>query len=720
MLYPDTLLSLFMRGAAGRVLNGFFFFFITLLIISCPVFSEEVEEEEHVLEEVSVTATRLKRQTLDIPASVDVAEEEEIENTRMFNIKEVLEGMPGVLIESPNEGYDSRLIIRGSGLKARYGVRDIMVLMDGVPITDPDSFTRLDFIDTQLIKQVEVVKGPNSTLWGANAAGGVINIISKSPFEREGGIVKLGVGESNAFNGHLSFSGNTGDMLYYTVSASRRETDNDWRRWNEFESTQGSVQASLMFEDGSTLENYFGYTDASIQLPGKLDQAMFEEYLKTGEANETEGPWQYSGRYSEIFFFHSRWTKHIGSFELQPVFFINSWSHRHPVTGRINHADTDTYGMDLQANYSHKLADRPGTLTFGVTGRFDDQETDYYKYAQYTTGFRGRITKVLSDTRGELIETQDRKTDLYGIYAQESFQPTDRCIVDLGLRYDEVKFDITGSRSETFDYSAGTYLPALDPEDIDKSFSDFSPRLGISYKLIDGLNIYTQISKGIQTPTESELSENPELDTVEIYNYEIGLKTRHPRWSLDTAFYFSPVKNEVVQVIGTGGETQYVNSGKTNKKGFEFSCYWFVTPALKVGGAYSYTDYTFDEFTEPVDVGGTVINLDRNGNTLPFVPENQFSLSGSYRHPSGFRFRVETLYWGSYYIDNANSEKYEGYEFITNAMIAYEIKSFVVSLDARNLFDEYYAVEVQKDTRGVVRYTPAAPRTFMLRLTYKF
>jgi len=709
-----------MRESAGRVLNCVFLFIITLCIASVPAFSEEPGEQGHTLEEISVTAARLERPTLEVPASVDIVDEEEINDTRMFNIKEVLEGMPGVLIESPNQGYDSRLIIRGSGLKASYGVRDIMVLMDGVPITDPDSFTRLDFIDTQLIKQVEVVKGPNSTLWGANAAGGVINIITKSPFEREGGVAKLSVGEFDTINGHLSFSGNTGDRLFYTVSGSRRETDNGWRRWNEFETTQGSVQAALLFDDGSTLENYFGYTDASIQLPGKLDQDMFKEYLKTGEAKETEGPWQYSGRYSEIFFFHSRWTKQTGSFELKPVFFINSWNQRHPVTGRINHADTNTYGMDIQANHSHKLADRSGILTFGITGRFDDQKTDYFKYAQFTTGFGGRITEVISDARGKRIETQDRKTDLYGIYAQESFQPTDRCIMDLGLRYDEVKFDITGSRSETFDYSAGTYIPASDPEDIGKSFSDFSPRLGISYKLIDGLNIYTQFSRGIQTPTEGELSENPELDTVKIYNYEIGLKVRHPRWSLDTAFYFSPVENEVVQVIGTGGDTQYVNSGKTRKKGFELSCSWFVTPALKVGGAYSYTDYIFDKFSEPVNMGGTVINLDRNGNKLPFVPENQFSIFGSYRHSSGLRFRIETLYWGSYYIDNANSEKYEGYDFITNSMIAYEFESFDISLNAHNLFDEYYAIEVQKDTRGMIRYTPAAPRSLMLRLTYKF
>jgi iron complex outermembrane receptor protein len=709
-----------MRGPAGAIFYALILFIIHAIVFFVPALSQPTDPKKITLEEVTVTATRLERQTLEVPASVEVADAEKIRDANMFNIKEVLQAMPGVLIQSPNQGYDARLVIRGAGLKARYGVRDIMVLLDGVPITDPDSFTRLDFIDPQLIRQIEVVKGPNSTLWGANAAGGVVNVLSKSPSEQQGGIAKVGIGEYDTLNGHLSFSHNPVDGFYYTVSASRRQTDNHWRRWNEFETTQGTFQTALILDDGSSLESYFGYTDASIQLPGKLDRSMFEDYLRTGEAMQTEGPWQHSGRYSEIFFFNSRWAKQIGDFELQPLVYINAWNHRHPVTGRINQADTQTYGLDLQVNHTHRLLSRSGTLTFGATGRFDDQETDYFKYAEYLTGFGGRITEVLSDEPGDRIETQRRKTALYGIYLQESIQPSERCIMDLGLRYDEVRFDITGTRTEDYDYSAGTYIPAADPEDINKNFGKTSPRLAISYQLIDGLNIYSQYSKGVQTPTEGELNENPQLSLVEVTNYEVGLKARFPRWSLDSALYYSPVSNEVVQVVGPGGQSQYVNSGKTAKKGFELSVSWFVLHGIELGGAYSFTDYTFDDFSEPVDSGGTIVNVDRSGNSLPFVPEDQSSLFVSYRHGSGLRLRLETLCWGSYYIDNANSEKYEGYAFVTSAMAAYEKGGFEISLNADNLFDDHYATEVEKDTRGVVRYTPAPPRRLMLRLAYRY
>jgi iron complex outermembrane recepter protein len=701
--------------------------FICVLSISYTVPRQAAAEAplpEHELEAVSITATRMERKTAEVPSSVAVIDDEAIEETKMFNVKEVLRSTPGVLIDTKNQGYDSRLLIRGAGLKARYGIRDIMVLMDGVPITDPDSMTRMDFIDTQLIEQIEVVKGPNSTLWGANAAGGVINIATKSPFEREGGIAKLGIGDDATRNYHLSYSDNAAETIYYTLSGSRRESNNSWRRWNKFETNQASVQAAAMLEDGSTLESYFGYTEADLQLPGKLDETMFEEYENSGEAMETEGPWQYSGRYSKIFFVNAKYTKTIGPWEVIPLLYLNKWTHLHPVTGRINEADTNTFGADLQVNHHHRFDTASGVLTFGGTGRWDDQKTDYFRYADYATAPGGRITEVLSDRKGDWIESQDRWVELYGLYVQESIRPTDRWIVDAGLRYDAVKMEITGTRIEAYSYSTGQYIPAQDPEDVKKTFTGLSPRLGITYKITEGLNVYASYSEGLQTPTEGEISDNPALDPVSVQNYEIGLKGRSEHFRFDTALYYSPVENEVVQVIGPDGQSDYVNSGETEKRGVELSGEWLAPwtslKGLEIGAAYSYTDYTFKEFSEPVRTGPTVINMDRSGNSLPFIPLHQYSFYGRYRHCSGVTLKLEAFTWGSYFMDNANTEKYDGYEFTTNAMVSYENGPCRLSLNVDNLFDDRYAVEAQKDTQGVRRYTPAAPRTFMVRLDYHF
>ncbi len=129
---------------------------------------------------------------------------EALEEKKMFNVKEALQEIPGVFVDSKNGGFDARLIIRGAGLKATYGIREIMVLRDGVPLTDPDSFTRLDFVDTQDIERIEIAKGPGN-LFAAGSSGGAIQIFSKSVFDDSANNLKLGVGTEGTQNYHLRY-----------------------------------------------------------------------------------------------------------------------------------------------------------------------------------------------------------------------------------------------------------------------------------------------------------------------------------------------------------------------------------------------------------------------------------------------------------------------------------------------------------------------------------
>jgi iron complex outermembrane receptor protein len=245
-----------------------------------------------------------------------------------------------------------------------------------------------------------------------------------------------------------------------------------------------------------------------------------------------------------------------------------------------------------------------------------------------------------------------------------------------------------------------------------RTYTVFSPRVGVLYKLTPIFNIYGNISTGANTPTSSELSSNPNLELAKVINYEVGLKARHKKFSFDTALYLMDVRDEVVRVNIGGGQTTFTNAGKTEKKGFEFAGTFQLIEGLEVGASYAYSDYKFKRFIEG--------NADRSGNRLHYIPIHQYSIFISYKHTSGFRFRVQTDTWGSYYMDNANSEKYEGYEFLTSASVGYSRGNLDLSLMVDNLFNKKYAVEVTKDTSGVKRYNPGPPRTFLVRLTYNF
>jgi iron complex outermembrane receptor protein len=687
---------------------------VLIVVLFAGVVSAGDDLSEKELEEISVTATRTERTEKDIPAGVDIVSKQDIENTKMFNLQEALTGISGVQSETRNGGYDARLIIRGAGLKARYGVREIMILLDGVPITDPDGMSRLDFVDSQLVDRIDIVKGPNSTLYGANAAGGVINVITINPFEQIKSVT-VGYGSDNTQMYNLNLGTGIGNT-YFSLSGSRRSTDS-WRAWNEFSTNQGTFKIGHLFADSSSVEATVNYSEADLQLPGALTKQQFEQDI----SQPTTEPWRNMERNSKVFFSNVKLVKEIGNFTLKPVVYFETWSHFHPVTGIINDGGANVYGADLQADMKHRIAGMQGTLTAGLSGQIDDGDGKKYAYRDYVTvpGPSGRIAYTLSDAEGPLAEIDDDTTSKWGIFVQESLRPSEKWIVDAGIRYDQVTFDIDNRTYIEYDYSAGKYVPPTPAEAnvrLDKNFDAVSPRIGVVYILNDIVNLYGNISTGFQTPQTSEMSVNPYLTPLKVYNYETGLKARFPGGhSIDLSAFYMNVKDEIVQTLVDGYST-YSNAGKSVKKGIELTAKFQLLKGLFAGGTYTYSDFKFEEFTEWI----RGVPYSRDGNRFPYIPENQYSLFVFYKNPSGFKFKVETNTWGEYYVDNANSEKYGGYQFLTNALVGYEKKNFDVTLYATNLFDQRYAMEVTKDTTGPTKYRPGAPFSLLAKVTYRF
>jgi iron complex outermembrane receptor protein len=673
-----------------------------------------------VLDEVSVTATREERATQDVPQSITVISEQKIESTKMQNVKDALIGVPGVLIDSKNGGYDARLIVRGAGLKAAYGIRELMLLRDGVPMTDPDSFTRLDFIDTQDIERIEVSRGPGD-LYSTGSAGGAIHIISRSVFEQNDRI-RLGIGSYGMESYHARVGGKVSDNQAVSLSASHRSSDNDWRAWNEFDTSQLSLKHGAELAGGGLWESELSYSEANLQLPGSMDAAQFETFTSTGEQTATQDPWKHSGRYSNIWFFNTRYEQELGAVTFKPRFYYTQWTHYHPVTGLINDTEdwVQTYGTDLESNYRHRLGENDARLVAGVTLRRDvNDDSRKYEYRDVVTGTGGRILSTLSDTKGALASVQSADNLLYGVFMQESVHAGDRAIVDVGFRLDRSRFDIDENELRKFNYATGTYAAGDGLSSIGKSYTLFAPKIGVTYRLTPTISTYGLVAQADQVPSESEIMSNPDLRAPRTRNYEIGLKARSGSWSFDTAVYVSPVRDEIIQVR-QDAETVYQNAGKTDKKGVELSGGYQFTPALQAGVNYAYSDYRYDEFTEVVRTGMTVSNIDRAGNRLPYVPMHQYGAYVNYRHPAGFRVVMQSNNWGEYYLDNANTEKYAGYDWVTNIGLGYDRRGHSIMLNIDNAFDDLYATEVKKDTNGKVSYYAAMPRTYMLNYRYAF
>jgi len=678
--------------------------------------SETVES----MDTISITSSRVERNTKDVATSLSVIDNTKIEQSKMFNIKDGIQGTPGVFVDSKNGGYDVRLIIRGAGQKANYGVREIQILRDGIPMTDPDSFSRFDFIDPQDIERIEIMRGPGS-LYGAGASGGTIQIISKSVFDTVGkNRLKLGFGNHGAESYHLRYSFDLNPSNALAITASRRVLDNGWRRWNNFDTNQISFKHGLLLENG-TLESELSYSEANMQLPGSMSAEQFNLFKDTGKQTDTQDPWKYNGRYSKIWFFNSRLELDFGDLSLKPKLYFNRWSHYHPVTGAINdNPETSVIGLDLEAAYRHRLWGE-SNLVAGVTARIDDTpNSKKYRYRDIRTipegRQKGRIVETLSDKRGALLEEQESRITLYGLYLQETLRPTERWSIDVGLRMDHVNFDISTNEIARYDYAKGTYIDGAGRFDTDKSFDLFAPKLSATFALNKNINLYATLAQSDQVPSQSEIEKNLGLNPSTARNLEFGLKGRSKHWSFDIAAYYTKIDDEIVSVLTAGGNTSFQNAGKTDKKGLEFEGQLQITKQWLLGGSYTYSDYTFASFNEVIGN----ISVDRSGNQLPYIPKHKYSLFAQWQHPLGISARIQANTWSKYWMDNANTEQYEGYEFVTNFSLGYEIGSHVFTFNVDNIFDHRYAIEVKKDTRGTSYYSVGAPRSWLLGYRYNF
>ena len=712
-------------------------YFLSPFVAVMPAFGQQ-QLAQLELEQVTVTATRVERPTQQVPESIAVIGQERIDSSRMFNIADAIAGTPGVNITSKNGGYSTRVIIRGGGLKANYGIRELFFMRDGVPLTDPDSFTKLDLLNTQDIERIEITKGPGN-IYATGSTAGVIHVISRSVFEDTANSVTVGAGDEDQANFHARISEINGPHAY-AVTASYRQDNNDWRRWNEFESSQFSFKYGYQLDDGSELTAELSFTDADLDLPGDMNESQFQEFRHSGRQTDNNSVFKHGGRYSDTWAFNIAYQTEItDALSYRPRAYYTNWSHYHPVTPMISDSGTvEVIGTDQEILWYNSY----GTLVSGITLRAElAPDGRRYEYGDVNTelvvpGFGApydAITSTRSNQRGQLAETSDDSNTVYGLFAQQSIDYFENWIIDLTARYDQVTIEQDIEMFREYNWGKSIYqdvAPADAKLDIDETFDLLATRIGASYRLNDEVNIYVNIARGEQVPFASELESNPDLDASETQSYELGLKGTVGALEFDAAVYRMDVDDEHTATLDQNNETVFQNAGETRKYGFELASRLALlddseSHQLWGGLNYTYSDYEFRDFEESYVQYGmgppTQVTLDNAGNQLPFIPEHFYSVSLQYAHPVGIRARLQSDTWDEYYIDNANSEKYDGYEWLTSFNISYQfLPRHRLSVDIHNISDKRYASVVKKNVGRDVSYAAGAPRSWLVSYRYQF
>ena len=674
---------------------------VSLLALAVPAVAQTQPAGLQPLEEIIVTATRIETTLARVPAAVSVVGQDVIQLGRQqLALDEALNRVPGLFMQNRyNFAQDLRVSLRGFGARANFGIRGVKILVDGIPETLPDGQGSVDSIDIGATSQIEVLRGPSSTLYG-NAAGGVIAVTSEFAPERPYTDLRLSAGDYGFHKVQLKSGGRT-DRVGYLVSLSDSSYDG-YREQSKAENTQLTTRLEFDLGEDRRLLTVFSHTDQPVSDdPGGVNLAQATSAPRTARDRNLSYDGGEALEQTRLGFVYSMPLGEGHEITARNFYTRRQLDARLPF-GFGGTIDLDRFFMGGGFSYSNEgsWGGRRNRLVVGFD--FDEQDDDRMRY--------------FNDfgTRGALTLNQNEAVSSFGVFIQDEVVLGDAVDLRFGLRYDEIEFDVTDHFLGNGDDSGRRKL------------DDVSPMLGISAQLSESVSVYGTYSSSFETPTTTEYNNpsggggfNPTLEPQAATNLEFGLRgSIAGRHRYEIAVFNIEVDDELIpfEVPGSPGRNYYANAGESARDGVEFSLTAQATERLRATLSYTWSDFTFADFT-------TESGQDYAGNTIPGTADTIVFGELEYRHPNGWYGALEAIHIGEQYANNANSARVDGHT-LANLRFGYEreTQSLVVAPFAgvNNLFDEDYMANVRINAFGGRFYERGPDRHIYAGVTFSF
>ena len=664
-------------------------FFLTLL--SCVAISQDKFNE---LDEIEVTATRLDSTLLRSSRSVSVVGKDEIQNaTQLLAMDEVLAGVPGLYMQNRyNFSQDLRVSLRGFGARSAFGIRGIKVIVDGIPETLPDGQAGVDSIDLGSASRIEVIRGPSSSNFG-NASGGVIAIETETGTDPGFVQTTIATGDLGYSKFQLKSGGKTENMNYL-INFSKQELDG-YREHSVSEGSLMNAKFGFNLSEIDRLKLSLNYTDQpKSQDPGGINLSQVNTDRKSARDRNLSYDSGESLNQKRIGLVYER-DHSSGLLTVRNYYVTRDFSNKLPFKngGSVN-IDREFYGFGMQYQFGESLPEN-----FSLTTGFDiDRQDDDRKRFNNDSG-----------KLGSMSFDQQEKVSSNGLFVQSRYDMGNFSISS-GIRYDEVKFDITDRFLSNGDDSGEIEFDAV------------SPSFGLNYVMENG-SIFASISSSFETPTTTELA-NPDtsggfnalLKPQEANNIEIGYKSIKNDIYREIAVFNIDLNDELVpyELEEFPGRTFYSNVGKSSRKGIETLVSWSVKPNLTLDASYTYSDFSFDSFIDKN-------NKDFSGSKLPGLPESFAYFGIRFENENGLNMNFNLNYSGDLFANNANTVKVQAYT-VSNFRLSYNINKgdwkILPYLGVNNIFDTEFSSNIRINAFGSRYYEPAPERNSYLGITF--
>jgi iron complex outermembrane recepter protein len=683
-----------------------------------------VAQDGATVEEIVVTAQRRSERLQDVPVTVTAFGATQIEESHIVGVQDIITRTPGLSFDA-FPASEPRLFIRGIGSSDRGSAGDpsAAVFLDEVYLGRPSAIA-FDVFD---IERIEVLKGPQGTLYGRNVVGGAINVITKAPelsgfagalegtlgnYDRRevAGIVNLPFADGLAafrlsgsvrkHDGYTKSLVTGGDLEAGDTRSARAQLlvePNDTLRLH--------LTADVTTDRGSGPANHVIFTTRPDRYPLSLDPKKSLATIDGRQDRDTHGlraevSWSlpfgtlsYLGSHREV--------------DYESYYdFDGSNGTRGIEGGDIEHSKLTSQELRLLSPQESRASWVLGVYTY----RAETNRT----VVNNTFNFAGRERVV-----------QDAKLESYAVYGDITYPVTERLNLIAGVRYtkDDKDYHIVNLGPQGFQ----TVFP-LNAR-ASASFDAVTWRLGADYRIAPDHMVYGMISRGFKSggfqdaPSSFEAAVtpfNPEYAT----QYELGLKQqffdRALTWN-NSIYLIDYTDLQTGQTVGLSKLTN--NAGAATVKGYETSFFWRIGAGFDLGINYAYTDAKFDDF-QTVDDNNNPVNL--AGKRLSRTPRNKLTVSPSYTldlaNGGELRATAEYRYESLIYDDNSNQppEIREPSEFVdANAGYTSPDGSWTFSVWGKNLTDERSRTfQVFFNATHFVAYNP--PRTYGATLRWNF
>lgn len=654
----------------------------------------EMVRGAHELESITVTAQKQEENIREVPISITVLDGLDIEDRRIDGFWKLADHVPGLMnTDIGMSDVFAQPSMRGITASPNSFSTSVGLYVDGVPVVSSPGYTA-NLLD---IERVEVLRGPQGTLYGKNAEAGAINIITRQPDDEWRGTTGIEYGEDNKRLALGTVSGPLArDRLYFSLSGQYEAkdgflestylggTDDDRKRyygrgqmrWTPAPNWDISLILSrLTLDEGGSPQVANPAMRSSYGLPALPDRTTQSDFRPVRDSHNDIQALKIAWDVNDAMRLTSITSRKMTDWYAAADFDFSSTNIYHV----YNDSEYSNISQEIRVNW------QTGRLK-GLVGVYGDKHLNDID-----------MGRLQSDGSGTSTTRRELGGDSYAVFGQVDYSLTRALHVIAGLRYEK----------QNMDYKDGLLLV-----DTDESWNKFTPKLSLQYRLSPGVNVYATVAQGFRTGGFNHTTTDLEYrtyDPEELWSYEVGVKTSllGNRLILNAGIYYMDIEDMQVEE-GIDPMTTYItNAAEATARGGEIELTARLARGLTVTAGLAYNDTTFDTFKDALG--------DYSGNENPYAPDYNYNLGANYRLESGLFLSADLTGYGDMFIDKSNRNKVGAYELV-NAKIGWEFERFDAYLYATNLFDTQY------DIRNFFGYynTYSPPRETGLRVNCRF